>query len=400
MVRVSLIVLRAPGIAWPSERVAACRAGLEERGFPVEVLAVADPSPTFDPPPGVEEPWCESMVAGLPGLAESAVTGLRASKGNLLVVLDLAMAYSPEDVFSIVRRLASGDAELVVAARPNRWLGWPARKFLGTTDPTSGLVGLTRAGLLDADESFAPVGSRFALELLARVAGRRADVPASSAVASPWPATPFGDLRQLKRLADDRFGNASRLIQFCFVGASGMVVDLTFYALLQAVFNRTALAEMTAPIVGGPLALATAAVLAIAIALTWNFSINRRLTFNDARRGSIGRQYLRYVLSNMLGIGVSLTLRLLLPNAFGFFRRHRLAAAVVGIVAATGISFSMARWFVFGHKPATAEERPSPVKRRRCAGFLSQDPSRSARMAAPQLETSLAAGVTAPNLGD
>ena len=30
---------------------------------------------------------------------------------------------------------------------------------------------------------------------------------------------------------DDRFGNASRLIQFCAVGASGMIVDLTCYAL-------------------------------------------------------------------------------------------------------------------------------------------------------------------------
>jgi dolichol-phosphate mannosyltransferase len=36
-----------------------------------------------------------------------------------------------------------------------------------------------------------------------------------------------------------------------------------------------------------------------------------------------------------------------------FFAQHKLAAAVVGIVAATGISFSMARWLVF--RPRSAE---------------------------------------------
>ena len=388
MARVSLIVLRSPGISWPSERVAAYRAGLEESGFPVEVLAVADPT---GHPAVVDEPWCRSIVAGGPGLAESAVAGLRTAEGDLLVVLDLAMDYSLEDVFGVVRRLDSGEVELVVASRPRPWTGSLALRVLGTTDPTAGLVGLTRDSAIEADDSLAPVGSRFGLELLARVAGRRADVPVGRAVTSSRASTPMADLRQVKRLADDRFGNASRLIQFCFVGASGMVVDLTCYALFQAILNRTSLFDgMQAPLVGGPLALAVAAVLAIAIALSWNFTINRRLTFNDARGGSIGRQYLRYVLSNLLGIGVSLTLRLLLPNTFGFFRRHRLAAAVVGIVTATGISFSMARWFVFGQRPAPAGDRPVAIGPRRIAGFHSHPRRRASRQADRRLEGSSA----------
>jgi dolichol-phosphate mannosyltransferase len=395
MARVSLILLRSPGIAWPSDRVAAYRAGLEELGFTVEVLAVADPS--AGRPSVVDEPWCESMTAEAPGLAEQAIAGLRAARGSLVVVVDLAMPYAAEDVFAVVERLTSGDAELVIASRPRRWSGPLALRFLGTTDPGSGLVGLTRAGALEADDSFAPVGSRFTLELLARVAGKRADVPVEPVEAGSRTSTPFGDIRQLKRLADDRFGNASRLIQFCFVGASGMVVDLTIYAILQAIFSQTSLASREAPLLGGSLALAVAAVLAIATALTWNFSINRRLTFNDARRGSIGRQYLRYVLSNLLGIAVSLTLRLLLPNTFGFFRRHRLAAAVVGIVAATGISFSMARWFVFGHRPAPAEGRPAPLRSRRCAGFRPLFPP---RRPSHRLESTVASRSTADHVAD
>ena len=54
-----------------------------------------------------------------------------------------------------------------------------------------------------------------------------------------------------------------------------------------------------------------------------------------------------WVSGNTLAIAVSLSLRLYLPTRVGFFDQHRLAAAVVGIVAATGISFSMSRWIVF-----------------------------------------------------
>ena len=39
------------------------------------------------------------------------------------------------------------------------------------------------------------------------------------------------------------------------------------------------------------------------------------------------------------------------PSRILFFQRHKLAAAVVGIVAATGISFSMSRWIVFSRRP-------------------------------------------------
>ena len=44
----------------------------------------------------------------------------------------------------------------------------------------------------------------------------------------------FRDVRPIKRILDARFGNYSRLVQFCIVGASGMVIDLSFYALLAA----------------------------------------------------------------------------------------------------------------------------------------------------------------------
>ena len=61
---------------------------------------------------------------------------------------------------------------------------------------------------------------------------------------------------------------------------------------------------------------------------------------------------------NALGIALSFSLRLYLPSKIGFFRQHKLAAAVVGIVAATGISFSMSRWVVFSRRSTRCDHSP------------------------------------------
>ena len=115
-----------------------------------------------------------------------------------------------------------------------------------------------------------------------------------------------------------------------------MVVNLSFYALFQWLLSWTTLVSGTSKLFGFSWHLAVSGALAIAIALLWNFSLNRRLTFNDAQRGSWLRQFLTYALSNALAIALSFTLRVYLPTRVGFFAQHKLAAAAVGIVMATG----------------------------------------------------------------
>jgi dolichol-phosphate mannosyltransferase len=370
MGRVSLILPLASASALSGEWVARCRCGLERAGLKVEVFAVlpADQPRPADPS---DRAWTW-LSASARGLASATMTGLGCAGGDYLIALDPTQGYQPDDLAHMVEPLIAGRADLVIArrvegaeaprgltARGRRLAaagaGRITRPLLGASDLFSGLVALTSDLAHEvASSSFDPVGSRFAVDLLLRSKGRRLELPVR--VEGPRSLRPLGldDLRHAKRLADDRFGNASRLIQFCAVGASGMVIDLSSYAAFQLLLSRTGLAGRTTPVLGGPLDLAVAAALAIAIALTWNFSLNRRLTFNYARSGSIVRQYLTYVLSNSLGIALSYSLRLFLPAHVGFFDRHKLAAAVVGIVTATGISFSMSRWLVFSRAPGPA----------------------------------------------
>ena len=238
-------------------------------------------------------------------------------------------------------------------------LGLASRMVLGSSDVFSGLFVLHRSLWERGGRPLGSSGSSLVLELLLRRPSRCVDVPVRvGARFRPQRLHPR-DLRPLKHVLDGRYGSFSRLIQFCCVGASGMVVDLSFYALFQWLLSFTWLAAARLPRVGFSWHLAVAGALSIGIALVWNFTLNRRLTFNDARGGSWIRQFLTYALSNAVAVALSFTVRLYLPGARRFFGRHRLAAAVVGIVGATGISFSMSRWIVFKRRPRPAIGRPT-----------------------------------------
>ncbi len=242
--------------------------------------------------------------------------------------------------------------------RPPRFgFGLLSRLLLGSSDVFSGLFAVRRSFWEQGGRTISASGSSLVLELLLRRPASAVDVPVPVNPQFRSQRLGIRDLRPLKHVLDGRYGNYSRLIQFCAVGASGTVVDLSFYALFQWLLSATWLVSQTAKPYGFSWHLAVSGALSIAIALLWNFSLNRRLTFNDARRGSWSRQFLTYVLSNAVAIAVSFTLRVYLPTSVGFFARHKLAAAAVGIVVATGISFSMSRWIVFAHR---VDHQPPP----------------------------------------
>jgi dolichol-phosphate mannosyltransferase len=369
MARVSLVIPVGRKGPPPLIRVAPIGDALTTAGHDVEVLIAAesDVTPAAD---RWDHQWKWVAVTDK-GRAAAAIAGMERASGEILIAIDPDRGYGPADVMRVVEAVVDSDEGLVIASRSEAAegcaqagrikssLGALSRVVTGTSDPLSGLVGLRRKTLKGAGGSFMAVGSHFTLELLAKLDSVRTDVAARPANASrrDWPG--LDDVRHIKRLADHRFGNLSRLFQFCAVGASGVVVDLTLYAAFQALLALTPLAGRTAPILGA-LDLALARFLAVAIALCWNFSLNRRLTFSYARRGSLMGQFLAYVASNALAVSLNVSLSLSLPRYIEFFNQHRLAAALVGIVLATGISFSMSRWVVFRHRAQPAKH-PAPL---------------------------------------
>ena len=337
MARVSLILPTTADRPSPEDMIPTYRSALERAGHDVEIVVATGPSGPLPAGDG----W-HAVRAAVSGPAAAAVAGLEWSRGEFLIVLDPDMGYDPADLSRILAPLLDGGAELVVASRlapggkPGRLrrvAGTFLQKATGTSDPMTGLMALTRPALERAGESFDAVGMKFSLEILAKLgrSGRRRgrprarsrwlDLPVRRGHARhiDWPG--WDDVRHLKRLADHRYGNLSRLVQFCVVGASAAIVDLSSYALFQWVFAQTPLAGLTVPRpIGGPMSLAAAGVVAVSLAVVWNFTLNRRLTFNDARRGSILKQFFTYALSNAVSVPLSLFLRLKLPQTVPFFR--------------------------------------------------------------------------------
>ena len=364
--QISLVIPLEAERALPPDRLAACCRALEAKGFAYEVLIVGNG--TAPAIPGPSKAIDVRLIPSKPGLAPEAVAGLEAARGETVVILDEGMGYDLADIGDLVEPLLRGEADMVFGSRLTRrrgglrsLLGICFQKMVGTTDPLSGLIAVRKAAYHEAASRLKPVGSKFSFELLAKVDGRLCDVQVRRPHRRRRDLPTWDDVRHWKRLADHKFGNFSRLVQFCAVGASGMLVDLTTYALAQSVLARTPLLHGTTRLwrFEWPSSLAVSAVIAVSVALVWNFTLNRRLTFNDARAGSIIRQFLTYALSNAISVPFSLFLRLQLPAWHPFFARHRLAAAVVGIVAATTISFSMARWLVF-RKPKPGQTGTDP----------------------------------------
>jgi dolichol-phosphate mannosyltransferase len=306
-----------------------------------------------------------------PEWSELIHVGLSAATGDHVVVLDVNRLYAVDSVARVVAPICAGTSDVAVAVprrggseragrvQPRNAFGLVSWLFLGTQDVFSGLFAFRRALWEQSGRRAQVIPPSLVLGSMLRRGARCVDVPVDVHDGFQSERLGLDDLRPLKHLLDARFGDYSRLAQFCVVGASGMVVDLAFYALFQWLLSFTSLASRASAFFGCSWHLAIAAALSISIALGWNFTLNRRLTFNDARKGAILSQFIAYALSNALAIALSFSLRLYLPANVDFFGRHRLAAAVVGIVAATGISFSMSRWIVF----ARSSEPKRPLKR-------------------------------------
>ena len=224
--------------------------------------------------------------------------GLRAATGDHLVVLDVGRHYSPQSLTEVIAPVRTGHCDVAVAVPRHdgpdllaaggaavRGSGMISRLVLGTSDVFSGLFALERS-VWDRAGSNRRAGKSPVLDSLLRRPARCIDVkvgvddhfrvaPGPLLGSSPAQARSRQPIRQLLAarpvLHGRRLGNGRR-------------PDL-LRALAVALLVHVARHGASRRLFGGTWHLAIAAALAIAIALVWNFTLNRRLTFNDASEG-------------------------------------------------------------------------------------------------------------------
>jgi dolichol-phosphate mannosyltransferase len=199
----------------------------------------------------------------------------------------------------------------------------------------AGFIALRRETFIHADH-LDPIGYKIGLELLVKChccSIKEIPIAFNDRLHGATKLTlqeQINYLRHLKRLFEYKTGAWGRLAQFILVGATGSIVDLLSLRLL--------LLSLTFPIARG---------LAIWLAMTWNFLLNRRLAFSYARTGPILRQYVLFCIACSLGALVNWSISIALGRSPTFFAHFPLLAAAVGIVAGTGFNYLLSSGIVF-----------------------------------------------------
>lgn len=325
-----------------------------------EVLIVDDNSPDAiaDVVAGLADRYPVRLMqpAGRPkDLSLSVIDGIREAASDLVLVMDADHSHPPEKIPEMYEALKSDSASFVIGSRyvvngsfDRRWSLWRflnshiatmlTRPLTDCADPMSGFFAFDRRRV-DLHK-LNPIGYKIGLELMVR-----GDFDAVKEVPIRFQDRETGEskmnfiqqlrfLRHLRRLYTARFGSFVEFVNYGAVGASGFVVDLFFYYLLQ---------QLGVPHQG-------ARALSFWPAVTWNWRFNRRATFSERKLRPGGRQWVEFVITSLFGFSLNWGVYVFLTSQSSFFDEYRLLALIAGIGVASVFNFIMSSLYVYSEK--------------------------------------------------
>jgi len=296
------------------------------------------------------EDWVQIVVRKKDhGLSQAVLDGLLRAKGDVLVCMDADLSHPPESIPAMLSKLQEG-ADFVVGSRYVaggttsddwgllRWLNsrvatLMARPLTNVRDPMAGFFALRRS-TLEAGADFNPIGYKIGLELIVKCRCERVvEIPIH------FEDRQFGEskltlrqqllyMKHLRRLYTFKFGVWTQLTHFLFVGGMGTAVNMLALTGLLSL--------------GLPVRLAVA--VAILIAMCFNFVLNRRFSFADARTKAWPRQLATFIAACSLGAVINYLVSIGLHAQAGMTPQ---LAALVGIAAGTLFNFVASRYLVF-----------------------------------------------------
>jgi dolichol-phosphate mannosyltransferase len=339
---------------------------LEHAGLRGEIIVVDDASP--DRTADVASRLAETLPVRVlerkdeRGLATAVIAGFGLSSAEVCVVMDADGSHPIAALPEMVRLILADKAEIVVGSRHVPGGGstdWPlfsqlksrfaaalALGLSGMSDPTTGYMAVRRT--LVQRLSLDPVGWKIVLETVVKAhPARLAEVPIVFADRE------LGESKQSLRVLEQylehlyklykfRFPTFVELLKFCVVGFLGLFVDLAIvFGLKQSFALDTRLCQ----------------VFGFAAAVTFNYAINRRFSFEHARDAPLLRSYVAYVGANLVGLTVRMfaidaLMRMSQLDRGGGY----LLLSVIGIALATLINFVGVKYFAFS--PERVSLRP------------------------------------------
>lgn len=288
-------------------------------------------------------------------LALAVIEGIRLCRFDRLVVMDADLSHPPERIMDLLAAL-DGPCDMVIGSRyapggvvDSSWSRYRvlnsrlatllARPLAKCADPMAGFFATRRSALPDL-RTLRPMGYKIALELMVRGRLRVGEVPIdfrdrSMGLSKMNWRQQIKFLRHLSRLYNHKFGSLARVPFFSAVGASGLLVDLLCYLALQWAGVEHRLARF----------------LSFWPAVSWNWALNRGLTFSErARQPHLG-QWARFMASSLIGLAVNVGSYALLTSYVELFDRHRLLAFFLGVGLGSLVNFVVADLYVYRRRP-------------------------------------------------
>lgn len=329
---------------------------LQEANISGEIIVVDDNSPD-ETPQICQELSLKHPVRALirkndRGLASAVIHGMQQAQGQFLVVMDADLSHPPETIPELVNEIKSESVDFVIGSRyvaggsthedwgVFRWLNSKlatvlARPFTSAKDPMAGFFALRRSTFETASR-LDPVGYKIALELIVKCHCQNVkEIPIFFCDRLHGESKlsikeQLNYLRHIIRLFEYKLGAFAQPLKFALVGATGAIVDLTTFYLLLLVM---------------PANLGRA--LAIWIAMSWNFFINRRFTFPSSRSRPILQQYILFCISCLLGAALNWSVFMALYSNFAFCQSWPLLTAFVGIFVGFVANFLLTKHIAF-----------------------------------------------------
>jgi len=288
------------------------------------------------------------------GLSSAVLHGIDHSSADTIVVMDADLSHPASAIPEMVRRLESGENDFVVGSRyakggsihsdwglfrqiNSKLPSWLVIPLTPIKDPMSGFFAFQRQDMPPADR-LSPIGYKIGLEIYVKGEfGKPGEVPIH------FSERKFGEsklslkeqvyfLRHLRRLYQYRYPAWTEFVQFGMVGSTGVVIDLIIYLGLQTLFA---------------IDHKTARAISFVGAASWNWALNRVITFTYRQKMSKLIQWPAFVLTSTMGFAVNWGTYVMLTGYVPFFDAHRITALLIGVVLGMGLNFMAARAFVF-----------------------------------------------------
>ncbi len=288
--------------------VDACRDG----GLDAEMVIVDDSSPdgTGDHAEELAKRYPLKVVhrTGKLGLSSAVLDGIKAAGGEVIVVMDADLSHPPEKIPEIVKRIESGEAEVVIGSRHVEGgciENWPfyrkivsrgaamlARGLTKVKDPMSGFIAFKRS-VIDG-VALDPVGYKIGLEILVKGKySKVCEVPIRFANRKAGKSKLGGSemlkyIDHVSMLYEHRRFWLGKYVKFAFIGGIGALINLAIFWVASEVF----------------LVLAFWAIaIAFVVADTNNYIWNRLWTFKS--KGQIKFQYPQFLIISVIGLGLN-----------------------------------------------------------------------------------------------